>query len=150
MKSESLAELKRRIERAFPMQRVSPPLSLRGGNALDDYESPPPYDAAIDDPTGEYIEAFHYGIHFLDADSWLYYLPILLSYSPSQMRSGRSSAVDTFLFSLRPPDDPPRFSRLSAEQKAAVVAVLEMLGFSTGSQYQNEALQALQEYWGLS
>ena len=149
MDSAALEELKRRIERSFPPTTTAPPLSLRGGNAIDDYEAPPPYDPALDRPTDEYIESFHYGIHFLDPASWLYYLPILLNYSLAQMEAGISAAVDTFLFSLRPPDrDPARFGTLSADQQAVVVAVLEALGFSPDSKYQDDALQALQEYWG--
>jgi hypothetical protein len=149
MDPAALEELKCRIDRAFPPTTTAPPLSLRGGNAIDDYEAPPPFDPVIDSPTNEYIESFHYGIHFLDPASWLHYLPILLHYSLSQMEAGPSAAVDTFLFSLRPPDrDSPRFGALSGDQVATVVAVLDVLGFSPGSQYQDDALQALQEYWG--
>ena len=149
MDDRAREELKLRIQRCFPQAPAGPTLSLRGGNALDDYATPPPYDATLDAPTDDYIEAFHWGIHHLDPDSWLYYLPILLTYSLSQMEDGTSEAVDTFLFSLLPPDrDPPRFSTLTPPQVAAVVSVLEALGFSPNSRYQDDALQALQEYWG--
>jgi len=142
-------ELEKRIRRCFAQSPAGPALSLRGGNAIDDYDSPAPYDSVLDEPTPEYIESFHWGIHHLDPESWLYYLPVLLTYSLSQMEAGTSSAVDTFLFSLRPPDrDPPRFGTLTASQVGVVVSVLEALGFSPHSRYQDDALQALQEYWG--
>lgn len=148
MEPEELTALARRIEAAFPPQIDTPSVSLRGGNALDDYETPPPYAPEVDRPDAAYIEAFHYGIHFLDPESWLYYLPILLTYSLGEMEAGTSNAVDTFLFSLRPPDrDPPRFGLLSRPQKKLVVEVLEKLGFSETSKFQDDALAALQEYW---
>ena len=142
--------LSRRIEASFPPSDSPPRLSLRAGNALDDYATPPPFDPALDRPTGEYIEAFHFGIHHLDPESWRYYLPILLNYAISEMTSEVSQALDTFFFSLRSPDrDPPRFASLSPEQSATVEAVLEAVGFTEGSRYQEEALEALQEYWGV-
>ena len=149
MPGEAIAALTRRIEEAFPSSADSPAISLRGGNALDDYESPPAYDPTLDAVTGEYLEAYHFGIAFLDPASWRYYLPILLTYGLSQMEAGTSTALDTFLFSLRPPDrDPPRFSTLSQDQRAVVISFLELLGFSAESKYQDDSLMALQEYWG--
>ena len=125
-----------------------PPISLRGGNARDEYELPPPFDPEVDQVSDDYIERFHWGIHHLDPESWLHYLPELLLHALRQMPVGTSSAVDTFLFSLRPPDrDPPRFGLLSPEQRAVVADVLEVLGFSPESRYQDDALTALQEYW---
>src|SRR5207245_8359681 len=35
-----------------------PPLTLRGGNAVDSYDDAEPFDPACDDPTDAYIEAF--------------------------------------------------------------------------------------------
>ena len=141
-------ELEARIRARFPATDAAPSISLRAGNALDEYREPPPFDLALDRCDAAYIERFHWGIHFLDPDSWLHYLPELLLHALREMSAGESSALDTFLFSLRPPDrDPPRFTRLSAEQHAVVVDVLEAIGFSPDSRYQEEALEALQEYW---
>ncbi len=150
MDAEQLDELNRRIDASFALQVASPPLTLRAGNAIDSYEIAPEFDPELDRADGAYFESHHFGIHHLDPVSWLFYLPLLLKYSLLQMEAGVSSAVDTFLFSLRPPDrDPPRFGELSAEQKAVVVAVLEAIGYSSESRYQDEALTALQEYWYL-
>jgi hypothetical protein len=35
-----------------------PPLTLRGGNAVDSYDNAEPFDAARDEPTDAYIEAY--------------------------------------------------------------------------------------------
>jgi len=146
--TEEVEALRRRIEGAFPTTAALPEISLRGGNALDDYELPPPFDPDLDAVTDEYIEHFHFGIHFLDPASWRYYLPILLRYGLEQMESTTSSALDTFLFSLLPPDrDPPRFATLTAAQRDVVESFLELVGFAPASQYQDAALMALEQYW---
>ena len=47
----------RRASEAFnEAASVPPPLTLRGANALDGYDRPEPYDAAVDSPTDEYLE----------------------------------------------------------------------------------------------
>ena len=148
MDAERRSALKRRIEAAFPSGPEPPPMSLRGGDAIDGYDVAPAFDPDLDAPSADYLERHPCGIHHLDPDSWLHYLPVLLGHCLDEMESGTSTAVDTFLFSLRPPDrDPPRFARLSAGQRAVVVEVLEALGFSPSSRYQDDALTALQEYW---
>ncbi len=148
MDHAAFGRLRRRIDEAFPADVERPTISLRGGNALDSYDSPPAFDPELDAPTAEYIETHHWGIGFLDPESWRFYLPILLKFALAHLESRESAAVDTFLFSLRPPDrDPPRFATLTADQRLVVVAVLEALGFLPHSRYQDEALQALQEYW---
>ena len=38
-----------------------PPLTLRGGNALDEYKVPPEYTEGADAPTDEYLEANCWG-----------------------------------------------------------------------------------------
>ena len=59
-----------------------PPITLRGGDALDSYDEPPPYDAGIDEPTDAYLETFAFnGLNFLDAASWRHYLPRLIDYA---------------------------------------------------------------------
>ena len=59
-----------------------PPLTLRGGNAVDDYAEPPPYDPRIDEPTDAYLERYAFsGVVYLDPVSWRYYLPRLIDYA---------------------------------------------------------------------
>jgi hypothetical protein len=50
MDAQTVAELLQRIELAFPSPCGPPPMSLRGGNAVDDYDLPPAFDPAIDVP----------------------------------------------------------------------------------------------------
>jgi hypothetical protein len=125
-----------------------PPMSLRAGNSRDEYREAPSFDPDLDRPTPEYLERYFWGIAHLDAESWRYYLPILLGYALQNIANGRSMAVDAFLASLRPPDrEPPRLEALSAEQKAEVVAMLDKLAFEDGSAWKSQAITALEEYW---
>ena len=45
--------------RAFDVFRAdlqaAPPITLRGGDALDSYDEPPPYNPAIDEPSDRYL-----------------------------------------------------------------------------------------------
>jgi hypothetical protein len=126
----------------------APPLSLRGGNALDNGSVPAPYDAQLDQPTPDYFEANYWGISYLDAMSWRYYLPLLSVYTLQNLSNPNSMAIESFLSSLRPPDrDPPRLESLTAEQKAAVVALLDRLAFDDASVWKSQAMTALEEYW---
>lgn len=126
-----------------------PPMSLRGGAAVDDGHTATDFDAALDRPTSEYLEEYYWGVPHLDAVSWRYYLPILIEHALRNVAAARSNAVDAFLASLRPPDrDPPRFASLSAEQEEAVVAMLERLAFDEASTWKSQAILALEEYWG--
>lgn len=47
-------------KRAFDVLRKDaadiPHMTLRGGNAVDGYANPPPYDDGLDKPTDDYIE----------------------------------------------------------------------------------------------
>ena len=53
-----------------------PLITLRGGDALDSYDEPPPFDPDVDDPTEAYLEAYPFnGLSFLDPPSWRHYLP---------------------------------------------------------------------------
>ena len=125
-----------------------PPLSLRGGNALDDGLDVPAYDAQVDAPTAQYFEANHCGISYLDPISWRYYLPLFQAYALQNIRNPNSLAIESFLSSLRPPDrDPPRLESLSPDQKAAVVAFLDRLAFDEQSAWKSQAITALEEYW---
>ena len=59
-----------------------PPMTLRGGDAVDSYDLPPPYDEELDQPTDDYLQQYAYfALPHLDALSWRYYLPFLIDYS---------------------------------------------------------------------
>jgi hypothetical protein len=125
-----------------------PALSLRGGNARDEYKEPPPFDPELDRPTSEYLERYFWGIAHLDPESWRYYVPILIEYTLKNINNPASMAVDAFLASLRPPDrEPPRLEALSVQEKAAVVALLDRLAFEDVSAWKSQAMTALEEYW---
>lgn len=130
---------------------VAPPITLRGGDAIDGYDEPPPYDAAIDDPTDNYLETFAFNaLNFLDAASWRHYLPRLIDYALRHIASNASGtmAIDGLLWSLRPPDrDPPRLASLTPEQEEVVMAALDQLAFSDDSVYRADAAQVMQEWW---
>jgi hypothetical protein len=130
------------------LERDVPPLSLRGGNALDNYSAPPAFDPELDQPTPEYFEANYWGISHLDPVSWCFYVPLLVAYALQNISNMKSMAIDAFLASLRPPDrEPPRLEALSPEQKAAVVAMLDRLAFDDASVWKEPAMTALEEYW---
>jgi uncharacterized protein DUF6714 len=126
-----------------------PPLTLRGGNAVDGYDIAEPFDPACDEPTDAYIEGFTFwGLGYLDARSWRHYLPRLISYA-FRRPDDPAMAVEALIRSLRPPDRyPPRLATLTAGQEAVVLAFLETLalGDSTGHG-QEDAQQALEEWW---
>lgn len=147
-------DLARRAYEAFKQDADAlPPMTLRGGDAADSYDMPPPYDAALDAPTDAYLEQYAYWALFhLDPESWRHYLPRLIDFS---LRNATSAAtpradmvVEGVLWSLRPPDrDPPRFAVLTEEQEAVIKAFLEFLAFDDGSDHQDLAMQVLEEYW---
>ena len=142
------AEVCEQIARSFGPRRGRPALSLRGGAALDVYDVPPPFDAALDAPTDAYLEQHACGLAHLDADSWLYYLPLVLTAALARAAEPGCMLIEHVVWSLRPPDrEPPRLARLSPEQEAAIAGALEYLGFSPESRNQALALQVLEEYW---
>ena len=142
------SEIRASIQEAFGSPIEPPPLSLRGGAALDVYDPPPPFDPALDSPTEEYLHGFCSGLAHLDADSWLYYLPFVLPLALACASCPGDPLVEAVLWALRPPDrDPPRLGRLSGTQESAVAGLLEYLAFSPVSQNQEFALQVLEEYW---
>jgi hypothetical protein len=52
-------EIERRAFEAFRADvEAVPPLTLRGGNAVDGYDEAEPFDPACDEPTDAYIEGF--------------------------------------------------------------------------------------------
>jgi hypothetical protein len=134
---------------AFRADADRPPhLTLRGGDALDNHASPPPFDEALDEATDAYLEKFSWGIAHLDPASWRHYVPRLIEYAIEHRTVASGLVIDAFLSSLRPPDrTPPRFGSLSNDQEAAIVAILDILAFSTESAWAREAAIALEEYW---
>ena len=123
-------------------------MSLRAGNARDEYRKEPEYDPVSDRLTPEYLEAYFWGLSHLDADSWRYYLPFLLGYAVQNISNPESNMVEALLSSLRPPDrDPPRFGSLTTSEKNAVIQVLDKLAFSEDSAWKDGAMLALEEYW---
>ncbi|HET9797267.1 MAG TPA: DUF6714 family protein [Gemmatimonadaceae bacterium] len=127
----------------------TPALSLRGANAVDGYDHPEPFDAALDEPTDEYLERFAFwGMPYLDARSWRHYLPRLIEYASSHP-DDPAMVVEATVRSLRPPDRvPARLTTLSAEQEAAVMRFLERVALSddeNGSR--DDARSALEEWW---
>ena len=130
-----------------------PPMTLRAGFAVDSYELPPPYDEQLDEPTDDYLQQFAYfALPYLDPLSWRYYLPFLIDYAlrhaTAEAPPESSLPVEGTLSSLRPPDtEPPRLSLLTAEQELVIVDFLEVLAFNERSDYQDYAMQVLEEYW---
>lgn len=145
------------VQRAYAAFRheadTPPPMSLRAGDAIDGYDSPPEYDVHIDEPTDAYIEQFAYwALCYLDPLSWRYYLPRLIDFALRHATSESSPKsaliVEGILFSLRPTgNNLDRFAGLTAAQKAAIVAFLEVLAFDDRSDFQDEAIEVLEEYW---
>jgi hypothetical protein len=142
------------VRSAFEVFRAdadpAPPLSLRGGNAVDSYDDAEPFDPARDAPTDAYLEGFAFwGLGYLDARSWRHYLPRLISYA-FRRPDDPAMAVEALIRSLRPPDRyPPRLATLTAEQEALVVAFLETLALGDGdfAHLHEDAQQALEEWW---
>src|SRR5215510_4284344 len=141
------------VRRAFDAFRddadAVPPLTLRGGYAVDGYDEAEPFDPARDEPTEAYIETFAFwGLGYLDAQSWRHYLPRLISYA-FRRPDDPAMVVDALIRSLRPPDRyPPRLATLTVEQEAVVVAFLETLALGDGfGHLQHDAQQALEEWW---
>jgi hypothetical protein len=146
------AEIIRRAYEAFRADvDAVPAITLRGGDALDSYDEPPPYDPDVDAPTDAYLETYAFnGAVFLDPPSWRHYLPRLIDYALRNIASNApgTMAIDALFWALRPPDrDPPRLASLDAEQEAVIVAALEQLAFSEDSVYREDAMQVMEEWW---
>ena len=127
-------------DRAFgvfqPDATGSPSMTLRGGDAVDSYSEPPPYDPRLDQLTDEYIERHHLGVAHLGPASWR--IPYPIAYALRNASDGRSMAIDSLLTSLRPPDrEPPRLASLSRAQEEVIVSFLDVLAFDEGSAWQD-------------
>lgn len=128
---------------------AGPPLTLRGGNDVDGYDRPQPFDGERDRPTDAYVEAFAFwGLGYLDARSWRHYLPRLIEYAVRHPDDPRM-VTEALVRSLRPPDTyPPRLGSLTREQEAVVTAFLELVAFGElCPSARDEAQQALEEWW---
>jgi len=140
----------RRARDAFREELAQPPaLTLRGANAVDSYERPEPFDAALDEPTDEYLEGHAFwAMPYLDAGSWRHYLPRLIEYALTHPNDP-AMVVEATVRSLRPPDRvPTRLTTLSRAQEEVVVRFLEQLALSGdegGSA--DDARSALEEWW---
>lgn len=148
-KEAAAEDIDRRATAAFAEEIVSlPAMTLRGGNSVDSYLSPEPYDEARDYPSDEYLEEFAFwGLCHLDAASWRHYLPLLIHYALGR-EDDEKMVIEGLLHSLRPPDrQPPRLASLSEEQEAVIAAFLEYLCFSGGSVNSDFACQVLEEWW---
>jgi hypothetical protein len=128
---------------------ASPPLTLRGGNAVDGYDQAMAFNAAEDEPTDAYLEGFAFwGLGYLDAQSWRHYLPRLIDYA-SRHPDDPAMVVEALVRSLRPPDRyPPRLATLTTDQEDVVRAFLEHAALGEAMPHvQGEAQQALEEWW---
>ena len=141
------------VARAFEAFRAdataTPPLSLRGANALDSYDQPMPFDPAEDEPTDSYLERFAFwGLGYLDARSWRHYLPRLIDYA-FRLPNDPAMVTEALVRSLGPPDRyPPRLGTLDTEQEGVVRSFLEQVALGDGlSHVQADAQQALEEWW---
>lgn len=125
----------------------APPMTLRAGNAIDDYAAPMPFDPRYDEISNEYLESFHWGLSYLDSASWRHYLPHLFQYAFHNIHTG-SVVTDALLNSLRPPErTPPRLSSLSHAQEIAIRHSIEHLAFAEESADAELACQILEEWW---
>jgi hypothetical protein len=132
-----------------PDAELPPPLSLRGANAVDSYDSPEPFDEQQDAPTDAYLEGFTFwAMPYLDAHSWRHYIPRLIEYALGHP-ADPAMVTEAFVRSLRPPDRvPARLTTLSAEQERVIVAFLETLALESSAESErSDAAEALQEWW---
>src|SRR5687768_9192337 len=151
MGSMAPAEITRRAFAVFHEDADRPPpLTLRGGERVDSYDFPEPYDPALDEPTDEYIErfAFH-AMPFLDAQSWRHYLPRLIDHAFRRPDEPTGLVIFALVHSLRPPDrEPPRLATLTPDQEAVITAFLEALTHDPVHEHtHDDAAQAIAEWW---
>lgn len=140
--------LPRRAFEAFSEDiRARPALTLRGGNALDEYRQPEDFDPVIDAVSDSYFERHWWGVAHLDPASWRHYLPHLIEYA-LRLKRKHSMVIEALLASLRPPDrEPARLASLTAEQDAVVADFLDVMAFDDRSVHQALARTALEEWW---
>ena len=141
------------VSRAFDVfeadVRSPPPLTLRGGNAVDSYDQPRPFDPVQDEPNDAYFEGFAFwGLGYLDARSWRHYLPRLIAYA-FRHPNDPAMVTEALVRSLRPPDRyPPRLATLTADQESVLRGFLEQVALHGAVPHlQADAQQALEEWW---
>ncbi len=139
------------VSRAFEVFRndvnAIPPMTLRSGNAVDDYDPPIPFDETLDAVDSAYLEKYFFGLPYLDPVSWRHYLPHLIRHALEHLQTG-SNAVEALLSSLRPPDrNPARSGSLTKEEEQIIVEFLEVLAFDPKSSVQEFACQVMEEWW---
>lgn len=141
-------ELIQQVQGAFRDDLAKRPLiTLRGGDHLDDLREPPAFDPTLDAVSDAYLEAFHWGVAHLDADSWRHYLPQLADYVIRHIDRG-TLVGEALVGSLCAPDrDPPRLATLNPQQEQAVTQFLEYLAFTDQSAHQEHACRAIDEWW---
>ncbi|HEY8973779.1 MAG TPA: DUF6714 family protein [Burkholderiaceae bacterium] len=124
-----------------------PPMTLRGGDALDADQPAPPFDVLVDAVSDEYLEAHPWGSGYLDAASWRHYLPFMMEYALRHI-DRPSDVTDALLTSFRPPDrDPPRLGSLDKAQETVVLRFLDALAHGPGSASSDLAAMVLSEWW---
>ena len=124
-----------------------PAMTLRGGDAVDAYQEPPPFDVLVDAISDDYLEAHPWGSGYLDAASWRHYLPFMMEYALRHVASA-SDVTDALLTSFRPPDrDPPRLGSLSKAQETVVLRLLDVLAHVETSASRDLATMVLSEWW---
>jgi hypothetical protein len=124
-----------------------PPMTLRGGDALDLGRPAPPFDVLVDAVSDDYLEAHPWGSGYLDAASWRHYLPFMMAYALNHIGQA-SDVTDALLTSLRPPDRvPPRLASLTPAQETVVLRFLDALAYSESSASTDLAALVLSEWW---
>jgi hypothetical protein len=124
-----------------------PPMTLRGGDALDAGKPAPPFDVLVDAISDEYLEAHPWGSGYLDAASWRHYLPFMMEYALRRITES-SDVTDALLTSLRPPErQPPRLGSLAKAQETVVLRFLDVMAHSSDSASVDLAALVLSEWW---
>ena len=124
-----------------------PPMTLRGGDALDRNHPAPPFDVLVDAISDEYLEAHPWGSGYLDATSWRHYVPFMMEYALRHITEA-SDVTDALLTSFRPPDrNPPRLGSLTKVQETAVLRFLDVMAHSETSASMDLAAVVLSEWW---
>jgi hypothetical protein len=124
-----------------------PPMTLRGGDALDLGKPAPPFDVLVDAISDEYLEAHPWGSGYLDATSWRHYLPFMMEYALRHITES-NDVTDALLTSLRPPErTPPRLGSLTKPQETAVLRFLDVMAHSADSGSVDLAAVVLSEWW---
>ena len=124
-----------------------PPMTLRGGDAMDLNKPAPPFDVLVDAISDEYLEAHPWGSGYLDATSWRHYVPFMMEYALRHITEA-SDVTDALLTSFRPPDrDPPRLGSLTKTQETAVLRFLDVMAYNADSASVDLAAVVLSEWW---